>query len=81
MRGEWPYIWLDATYFKARRDHYIVSVAVIVAVQALDETTGREAARHTDRDCGGERSNRWSGDRRLRSGWLLLAGHQAGKKR
>ena len=32
MRGEWPYIWLDATYVKARRDHRIVSVAVIVAV-------------------------------------------------
>lgn len=30
--GDWPYIWLDATYVKARRDHHIVSVAVIVAV-------------------------------------------------
>ena len=32
IEGEWPYIWLDATYVKARRDHRIVSVAVIVAV-------------------------------------------------
>src|SRR5260370_2846955 len=32
IEGEWPYIWLDATYIKARRDHHIVSVAVIVAV-------------------------------------------------
>ena len=32
IEGEWPYIWLDATYVKARRDHHIVSVAVIVAV-------------------------------------------------
>ncbi len=30
--GDWPHVWLDATYVKARRDHHIVSVAVIVAV-------------------------------------------------
>ena len=30
IEGEWPYLWLDATYVKARRDHHIVSVAVIV---------------------------------------------------
>src|SRR5437016_3509054 len=32
IEGEWPYVWLDATYVKARRDHHIVSVAFIVAV-------------------------------------------------
>ena len=32
LEGEWPYIWLDATYVKVRRDHRIVSVAVIVAI-------------------------------------------------
>jgi transposase-like protein len=32
IEGDWPYIWLDATYVKVRRDHRIVSVAVIVAV-------------------------------------------------
>ena len=32
IEGEWPYVWLDATYVRARRDHHIVSVAVIVAV-------------------------------------------------
>src|SRR3978361_405787 len=32
IEGEWPYVWLDATYVKARRDHHIVSVAVIIAV-------------------------------------------------
>src|SRR5215203_5897763 len=31
LEGEWPYIWLDATYVKARRDGRVVSVAVIVA--------------------------------------------------
>src|SRR5260370_1217193 len=32
LEGEWPYIWLDATYVKARRDGHVVSVTVIVAV-------------------------------------------------
>ena len=32
IEGDWPYLWLDATYVKARRDHHIVSVAVIIAV-------------------------------------------------
>src|SRR6202140_166984 len=32
LEGDWPYLWLDATYVKARRDGRIVSVAVIVAV-------------------------------------------------
>src|SRR3954453_872907 len=32
LEGEWRYIWLDATYVKARRDGRIVSVAVIIAV-------------------------------------------------
>src|SRR5271163_2268050 len=39
IEGEWPYLWLDATYVKARRDHRIVSVAVIVAVAV--NTDGR----------------------------------------
>ena len=32
IEGEWPYVWLDATYIKVRRKHHIVSVAVIIAV-------------------------------------------------
>src|ERR1700690_4395989 len=39
IEGEWPYLWLDATYVKARRDHHIVSVAVIIAVAV--NTDGR----------------------------------------
>ena len=30
--GDWPYLWIDATYLKVRRGGRIVSVAVIVAV-------------------------------------------------
>jgi putative transposase len=26
IEGEWPYLWLDATYVRVRRDHRIVSV-------------------------------------------------------
>jgi putative transposase len=29
LEGEWPYIWRDATYVKARQDGRVVSVAVI----------------------------------------------------
>jgi transposase-like protein len=32
LEGDWPYIWLDATYLKVRQDGRIVSVAVIIAV-------------------------------------------------
>jgi putative transposase len=32
LEGDWPYVWLDATYVKVRRNHRIVSVAVIVAI-------------------------------------------------
>lgn len=32
IEGDWPYLWIDATYVKVRQDGRIVSVAVIVAV-------------------------------------------------
>ena len=32
IEGEWPYVWIDATYVKVRQDHRITSVAVIIAV-------------------------------------------------
>ena len=32
LEGEWPYLWLDATYIMVRRSGRIVSVAAIVAV-------------------------------------------------
>src|SRR5271166_3709187 len=32
LEGDWPYIWLDATYGKVRQAGRIVSVAVIIAV-------------------------------------------------
>jgi putative transposase len=32
LEGDWPYLWIDATYVKVRQNGRIVSVAVIVAV-------------------------------------------------
>ena len=32
LEGDWPYVWLDATYVKVREAGRIVSVAVIIAV-------------------------------------------------
>jgi len=31
IEGDWPYLWVDATYVKVRQDGRIVSVAVIIA--------------------------------------------------
>ena len=39
LEGDWPYLWLDATYVKVRQAGRIVSVAVIVAVAV--NTQGR----------------------------------------
>ena len=39
LEGDWPYLWLDATYVKVRENGRIVSVAVIVAVAV--NTNGR----------------------------------------
>jgi putative transposase len=37
LSGEWPYLWLDATYLKVREGGRVVSVAVIVAVAVTTE--------------------------------------------
>jgi putative transposase len=37
IEGDWPYLWIDATYVKAREAGSIVSVAVIVAVAVNTE--------------------------------------------
>src|SRR5215203_3220089 len=39
IEGEWPYLWLDATYVKVREGGRIVSVAAIIAVAV--STDGR----------------------------------------
>jgi len=37
LAGEWPYLWLDATYLKQREGGRIVSVAAIIAVAVNTE--------------------------------------------
>ena len=39
LTGEWPYLWLDATYLKVRQGGRIVSIAAIIAVAV--NTDGR----------------------------------------
>src|ERR1700712_5391470 len=41
IEGDWPYLWVDATYVKARSEGRIVSMAVIVAV-GVNSDGGRE---------------------------------------
>jgi transposase-like protein len=32
LEGDWPYLWLDASYVKVRRQGRVVSVAVVLAI-------------------------------------------------
>src|SRR6476659_9800976 len=55
LEGDWPYVWLDATYVKARCDGRIVAVAVIIAV-GVNSDGGRcwawRSARRRPNRCG-----------------------------
>jgi putative transposase len=50
LEGDWPYLWLDATYVKVRANGRIVSAAVIVAVAVNSD--GRRGAGPGDRPVG-----------------------------
>jgi putative transposase len=43
IEGDWPYLWIDATYVKTREAGRIVSVAVIVAVGVNTDGAARGA--------------------------------------
>ena len=49
IEGEWPYLWIDATYVKVRQNGRIVSVAVIVAVGVTVTAGGKCSAWTSDR--------------------------------
>ena len=36
LEGDWPYLWIDATYVKVRQAGSIVSVAVIIALRRMN---------------------------------------------
>ena len=42
LEGTYPYVWVDATYVKARQDGRVSSVAVVIAVGVKAETGERE---------------------------------------
>jgi len=42
IEGDWPYLWIDATYLKVRRGGRIVSVAVGVNADGRREVLGME---------------------------------------
>ncbi len=69
LSGEWPYVWLDATYLKVRQGGRIVSVAAIIAVAANTPlgTSLRDALPGSGRAPGNHRP----GPRSLRGGNLL----------
>ena len=41
LEGDYPYVWLDATYLKVRQNHRVVSMAVVIAI-GVRETGERE---------------------------------------
>ncbi len=49
IEGDWPYLWIGATYLKVRRGGRIVSVALIIAV-GVNSDGRREGSGHGDRD-------------------------------
>jgi putative transposase len=42
LEGPYPYVWLDATYLKARQDGRVVSTAVVITVGVKGESGERE---------------------------------------
>lgn len=42
LTGSYPYVWLDATYLKARQDGQVVSTAVVIAIGLNAESGHRE---------------------------------------
>ena len=60
LDGEWPYLWLDATYLKQREGGRIVSVAAIIAVAVDTEGKPRrtQSVRRRSWGCTSARARR-----------------------
>ena len=83
LEGEWPYLWLDATYLKVRRNGRIVSVAAIVAVAV--NTNGRRevlgiAVMPSEAEAFWDEFLRSLADRGLRGIKLIIADEHKGLK-
>jgi putative transposase len=83
LEGEWPYLWLDATYIKVRRGGRIVSVAAIVAV-AVNLDGRREvlgiAVQPSEAEVFWDEFLRSLADRGLRGTRLIIADDHKGLK-
>lgn len=83
LEGDWPYLWLDATYLKVRRNGRIVSVAAIVAVAV--NTDGRRevlgiAVMPSEAEAFWDEFLRSLTDRGLRGVKLIIADEHKGLK-
>lgn len=83
LEGEWPYLWIDATYLKVRRGGRIVSVAAIVAVAV--NTDGRRevlgiAVMPSEAESFWSEFLRSLADRGLRGVKLIIADEHKGLK-
>jgi len=83
LEGEWPYLWLDATYIRVRRSGRIVSVAAIVAVAV--NTDGRRevlgiAIQPSEAEVFRDEFLRALTDRGLRGVKLIIADEHKGLK-
>ena len=66
IEGDWPYVWLDATYLKVRRGGRIVSVAVAIAIgvngDGRREVLGLEICPRKPRRSGANSCASWRGE-------------------
>lgn len=83
LEGDWPYLWLDATYLKVRHNGRIVSVAAIVAV-AVNREGRREvlgiAVMPSEAQAFWDEFLRSLADRGLRGVKLIIADDHRGLK-
>ena len=66
LEGDWPYLWIDATYLKVRRGGRIVldlhrfRSGLLRAILAIKETGyGSNTQRRVQAGCGSHRANQW----------------------
>lgn len=80
LEGDWPYLWLDATYLKQREGGRIVCVAAIIAVAANTEVTMVRCSNNHLREGNGvfhSRSQEYLGAVRFPSGRSVARGAPA----
>ncbi len=64
LDGNYPYVWVDATFLKVRQDHRLVNMAVVIAV-GLNGATGQREVLGVDIAQGARAASGDRGSRRL----------------